>query len=469
MNEIIATVIIINFNGMNFLKRSLQGLSEQSFQKDKFETIVVDNGSTDGSIEYIKNNYEEVLVIENYENLGFAPANNTAFQKANGKYLVLLNNDTYPDKDWLKQLVDTAERLDDVGVITGKNIFYYDQLIANIKSPIFTPEFDSRELGVMIFSTDSQAWMGNYQYLDGFYGIEKYGAEKYRWTNGNAEIGLPIDPELNPVTITLEINPHRDTQNVEGIGNMIPVQVFIEGKKLFDEDLPVNELSKISFEIPNEIITLRKPVIQNAGSYINKNGFGRDRGTIVKNNMASYELDHGQYDNLEEVFAACGANMLIKKKVYEQIGGFEEKFFAYYEDTEYSWRSWLNNWKVIYEPKAMIRHIHCGTSKEWSPQFLFLTERNRLAMLFKLGGWGSILKNVFAYLFLVLKSVLSILHKRILKKEHMFEEIRITKIRILVIASLILMTPRLFFFRIRNIKKFIKNNKLIQSFYNDFI
>lgn len=468
MNEIIASVIVINFNGKEFLKKSLKSLHEQSFQLDKFEIIVVDNGSTDGSVEFIKNNYGKVLLIENDKNLGFAPANNLAFQKAKGKYFILLNNDTYPTKDWLCNLVKSAERLDAVGVISGKNIFYYDQLLVNIMSPIFKTEQDTRELGVMLFSVDTNAWMGNYQYLDGFYGAEKFGDESYRWTNGNAVIGIPIDPGIDPSTITLEINPHRETQKVDKSVGTIPVQVYVEGQIMFDQEIPINERSKISFVIPDDIINRRKSVIQNAGSLINKNGFGRDRGTIVKNSLAIYESDNGQYDNLEEVFGACGANMLIKKKVYEQIGGFEEKYFAYYEDTEYSWRSWLSGWKVIYDPNAIIRHIHCGTSKEWSPLFFFLTERNRLATLIKLGGWGSIFKNVFAYFIMVLRSVLYIFYKKILKKENVVEETNITKIRLRVIASLLTWMPRLFYFRIGNIKKFLKYKEIIQSLYSDF-
>lgn len=468
MNEIIASVIVINFNGKEFLKKSLKSLHEQSFDLDKFEIIVVDNGSTDDSVEFIKNNYEKVSIIVNEKNLGFAPANNLAFQKAKGKYFILLNNDTYPENDWLCNLVNTAERLDEVGVISGKNVFYYDQLVVNIKSPTFKTEQDSRELGVMLFSVDTKAWMGNYQYLDGFYGSEKFGDESYRWTNGNAFIGIPINPELDPSTITLEINPHRETPEEDNFVRLIPVQIYIEGQILFDGELPINERSKISLAIPGDIINRRKPVIQNAGSLINKNGFGRDRGTIVKNSMAIYESDNGQYENLQEVFAACGANMLIKKKVYEQIGGFEEKFFAYYEDTEYSWRCWLNGWKVIYEPKAIIRHIHCGTSKEWSPLFIFLTERNRLATLIKLGEWGSIVKNLLAYIIMVLRSVFYILYKKILKNENIVEETTITKIRLRVIASLLTWLPRLFYFRIGNIKKFLKNKEIIHSLYSNF-
>jgi GT2 family glycosyltransferase len=64
----------------------------------------------------------------------------------------------------------------------------------------------------------------------------------------------------------------------------------------------------------------------------------------------------------------------------------------YYEDTDLSWRAWLGGWKVVYSPQALVPHIHCGTTKEWSPFFSFLTERNRLAMVFKNGTLRQLLR-----------------------------------------------------------------------------
>ena len=110
-----------------------------------------------------------------------------------------------------------------------------------------------------------------------------------------------------------------------------------------------------------------------------RSGSGRDRGTYVKEAEVFFETDTGQYGDIEEVFAGCGASLLLRKTMLNEIGLFDEKFFMYYEDVDLSWRAWIGGWKVLYAPDAICKHIHCGTTKEWSPFFVFLTERNRLA------------------------------------------------------------------------------------------
>jgi len=101
------SVIIVNYNGKHFLKDCLDSLMEQSF-KD-FETIIVDNGSTDGSGEYIKEIYSWVRLVEIQENLGFAGGNNEGVRVAEGELIVLLNNDTILEQDWLMGLVNAVE------------------------------------------------------------------------------------------------------------------------------------------------------------------------------------------------------------------------------------------------------------------------------------------------------------------------------------------------------------------------
>jgi hypothetical protein len=83
-------------------------LRSQSF-KD-FEIILVDNGSEDGSVEFIKNDYSEVTIIALKENTGFSKAVNIGIKKAQGKYIALLNNDTEVHPDWLKNLKLAAEK-----------------------------------------------------------------------------------------------------------------------------------------------------------------------------------------------------------------------------------------------------------------------------------------------------------------------------------------------------------------------
>lgn len=97
------SVIIPNYNGKEYLQDCLKSLNKQSF-KD-FDIILVDNGSTDGSIAYLENHFPEVRVIDLKENTGFAHAVNVGIKASDSEYVFLLNNDTVCDKDAIEHLV----------------------------------------------------------------------------------------------------------------------------------------------------------------------------------------------------------------------------------------------------------------------------------------------------------------------------------------------------------------------------
>lgn len=98
-------------------------MRKQSFQD--FEVIVVDNGSTDGSIRYIAGNYPEVGIIPLPRNFGFSRAVNEGIKVSKGKYIALLNNDTETDPGWLKELYHALERDPELGFCASKMINYY--------------------------------------------------------------------------------------------------------------------------------------------------------------------------------------------------------------------------------------------------------------------------------------------------------------------------------------------------------
>ncbi len=119
MNKV--SVIIPNWNGKHFLKTCLDSLLDQTLRD--FEIIVVDNGSTDGSVEFVEKNYTEVKTVSLDKNYGFAKANNLAMQKvlAGGtKYIALLNNDTRVEKYWLSELVKTMSSDKIIGICAPK-------------------------------------------------------------------------------------------------------------------------------------------------------------------------------------------------------------------------------------------------------------------------------------------------------------------------------------------------------------
>lgn len=104
----IATIVIPNLNGKKYLKDCLDALRVQSRQD--FSVILIDNGSADGSAEYVKEQYPEVTVRRFDENRGFCGAVNEGIRMTTSKYVILLNNDTICDSSFVEQLVAAMEQ-----------------------------------------------------------------------------------------------------------------------------------------------------------------------------------------------------------------------------------------------------------------------------------------------------------------------------------------------------------------------
>lgn len=127
VSEIIASVIIPNWNGRELLADCLSSLSNQTF--NNFETILVDNNSADDSIKYVKQNFPLVKIIILKKNYGFAKAINEGVKSSKAKYVVFLNNDTSVDKDWLENLIKCADNHKEVISINSKLLNFYNKKI----------------------------------------------------------------------------------------------------------------------------------------------------------------------------------------------------------------------------------------------------------------------------------------------------------------------------------------------------
>ncbi len=119
-----ASVVVLNYNGKKCLGRCLKSLERLDFPRYQYEIIAVDNNSSDKSFK-IARRFKRVKLIRNRENLGFCMGNNIGIRESKGKYVVLLNNDTFVNREWLKELVDVVERDKSVGAV-GSKIFYSD-------------------------------------------------------------------------------------------------------------------------------------------------------------------------------------------------------------------------------------------------------------------------------------------------------------------------------------------------------
>jgi GT2 family glycosyltransferase len=243
-------VIILNWNGRRFLERCLRSLLAQSYQD--FEIVLVDNGSTDGSVPLVEEEFPQVRLIANRTNRGFAAANNQAIRATGSELVVTLNNDTEVDSDWLGELVAAAEAHQEVGACSSRMLF-----------------------------------------------------------------------------------AHRPDM-------------------------------------------------------INSAGIALDRAGIA------WDWRGGEPDDLQErvpaeVFGACAGAALYRRQMLEEVGVFDESFFAYLEDVDLAWRAQWAGWRALSVPTARVLHHHSGTAVEGSPLKNRLLGRNKVWLIAKNYPWPQVL------------------------------------------------------------------------------
>jgi GT2 family glycosyltransferase len=238
-------VVVLNHNGGDDVLRCLTALQQTEWPPRSLELVVVDNASTDGSVEKIAASHPDVAVVPAGRNLGF-PANNLALRDLSSvNFVALVNNDAFVEPGWLAPLVTELEADGRVGAASSLLLF------------------------------DGQA----------------------------------------PATIN------------------------------------------------------------NAGNEVLTSGYGRDRG------FGSTDLT--AFASPVDVFAWCGAAVLLRPTYLADVGLFDERFFLYYEDTDLSWRGQLRGWRYRYVPTSRVSHRHSATVVSGSDLHRFYAERNRLVMLVK--------------------------------------------------------------------------------------
>ncbi len=135
MDRPFVSFIIVNWNGASFLAECIESILHQSYNPT--ELIVVDNGSTDGSLEIIRR-YPEIRLIVNLTNLGYGPANNQGISEAKGEVIAFVNNDVVLDLDWLHGIVPALLISNHIGMCAGKTLSYFQKdLIDNTGHLLF--------------------------------------------------------------------------------------------------------------------------------------------------------------------------------------------------------------------------------------------------------------------------------------------------------------------------------------------
>ena len=237
--------IVVSADGKDYLAVLLPSIFQLDYPDSLIEVVVVDNGSSDGTVEWLEKEWPLVRVIANSENEGFARPNNVAARSATGKWLCLVNNDMKLEKNWLREML---------GALEGEKCLCAGSVILD--------------------------WEGKKIDFDG---------------GAIAFTGHGLQPN------------HGDTtKKKEKIG---------KNEKIEKVEIPF----------------------------------------------------------------ACGGAMLIDKNAFLEVGGFDESYFAYYEDVDLGWRLWLYGYEVVLAPGAIAYHRHNATSKK-APAYQkkVLMERNAL-------------------------------------------------------------------------------------------
>ncbi|MCL4415741.1 MAG: glycosyltransferase [Actinobacteria bacterium] len=397
------SLITVNYNGLRFLKNLFNSISKLNYPEDKIQTIMVDNGSTDGSVEFVRSNFPEVEVLVLNKNSGYAGGNNEGFKHASGQYIALINNDCSVDRNWLAALVNAANSSygeNKAGAVGSKVIFFYKYLILDFFigneekiSPYEGNDIYGAKLSGfnIICSDDGEEDLleKSLKFLEGFH-LQSRDAKSDKFAyklKTKAMLAVPIpaggnnigEDGSNKSNVTLSF----DATSINGKNKLV---ITISGNEICSIDL--DETSKnIVLDLTTDLFYLQKDIINSCGTEINKAFYSRDRGFN--------EIDKGQFDNVEEIFSPSGSSLLISRQLLDDVGFFDRNFFTYYEDIDLFWRARLRGWKVFFAPDSVARHYHCGTGKEWSYSFTYHVIRNRLLMIYRC-GWVSIFAGSYA-------------------------------------------------------------------------
>jgi GT2 family glycosyltransferase len=356
-------VVVVNYNGGDYTVGCLRSVLASDWPADDLEVVLVDNDSSDGVAATVKAGLPTVTVIEAGSNRGFAGGCNLAlFDLAGVDYVALLNNDATVEPGWLRPLVAALEADPGVGAANPKILFsgsYVDLLLES--STAVRGLGDRRPLGVRLSGArlDGEDAFGRIQLVDGFWGLEHGhdGEAVFQWSNGAAHLRVPAraDGTLPDVQLRLASDNYRT----------VVVRSHPEEVELAVTPTPA------WYDVP--VAGLPFPVLNNAGSVLLPDGYGADRGY--------QQRDGGQFDRPDEIFAWCGAAVLLSVRYLESVGTFDEKFFLYYEDFDLSWRGRARGWRYVYVPESVVRHVHSASSVEGSRLFAHYVERNRLLTL----------------------------------------------------------------------------------------
>jgi len=406
------SIIIVNYNGARLLGNCLSSLFKNKYPKNKFEVIVVDNNSRDDSRTFVKRNFPIVKLIKLSENKGFAAGNNEGYKHAVGELILLLNSDTIADQNWIHEMVAAASD-QKVGIVASKILLNVPFVEVSISSTIaqqsdFDESIDFSPRGVLLENISSSNTLAQERiwYKSGFSEPTILKDITTRWSTGEAKILLPLVDEVNDFSFIIHGYPTHNNQLISS------GSISIKNEPVVKFSISPNSIFRKNFTIHRTASKHRHIwLVQNAGNIVLKDGYSKDIGSVTRiiNKQVDefYEQDSAFFCRKRNLVAACGAGMLIKRAVINDISFFNEHYFMYYEDIDLSLRAWRQGWDIIFAPKAIIKHDHRATTGRAESAFLIsMIEKNHLFLLLTNFPIRIFLKHYILFLFRLFDSIL---------------------------------------------------------------
>ena len=333
-------IVVVNFNGGAFLDRAIKALLSTA-TTCATEIVVVDNASTDGSVDEVTTRFPTVRLIRSHTNLGFAGGNNLALHDLGGiDAVALVNSDCFVSPTWLDPLIVALEADGRVGAASPKILFDGRWRPLTITSPTFVPgNGDGRTLGVRVHDGRTPVMFGT-----GF----SHHEQGFRWSD-SAEAELFV-ADQEPTVLRLAAERRK--------------QITLNGCTVEVTEVPA-ELAAPG----NDAVD----VINNAGNELTNSWWGVERGFT--------EVDRGQWDQAGDIPGWCGACVLLRADYLRDVGLLDDRFFLYFEDTDLSLRGAKQGWRYRYVPASVVRHGHGLSSGPTSQLSRFCSERNRLVVI----------------------------------------------------------------------------------------
>lgn len=344
-------VVVVNYKGYKYLEKCFNTLCNQTYAN--YEIVFVENGGDKKAVEFIKTTYPKVRILESEENLGFTGGYNLgikyALENLNPDYVAILNNDTWVEKDWLEQLVKGFTD-ESIGITTSLIYMYYRYLLV---------EIEAKNEGVVKTIKANNLDYKVIAYDEGFKNGKRFFRNQKVEKGESMYLAVPVDIGQEQKELALKIEASED---------------FKFGVKIGGTEFEGSSTLKLKID---EILGNITEIVQNGGTLLNKKHLYFFEEHFLEPVTI---LNERELARTRETEAGCGCAMMIRADLLKSLGMLKEDFFAYFEDTEISYRYFKAGYKTNFIGGAKVHHWFWGVTDDDSFRSR-LMRRNRLRFI----------------------------------------------------------------------------------------